>query len=282
VEKLKAENIESIEWFDDRFYKITIKDIGGEEILHIPSVTTKLGVVSKPFLARWRGDIGNREADARIWEAQEKGIRIHYAWSYYVNGCKIYYNPRKKPLYSTLEMEQIKKENPAIYVLEDQDEMYAMHKLHQFCSILKPKIVRSEFTVYSIKNNDAGTLDNLFEIADGDYMINGAKPIHLDAGFYVGDLKTGNVIDKSAFRQTAAYAYCLEEMGVGPIVGTLIMHTNAKTAKGIQGFSCLHRTRADMDADYKEYRLISKLWEVEHAGDCPKLIELPKILEINK
>mgnify|MGYP001585161168 CR=1 FL=1 len=44
-----------------------------------PSVTTVLQVLSKPALARWRGKIGNEEADKISREATELGTRVHRA-----------------------------------------------------------------------------------------------------------------------------------------------------------------------------------------------------------
>ena len=44
-----------------------------------PSVTHVLGVLAKPALARWRGKIGNEEADKISREATELGTRVHRA-----------------------------------------------------------------------------------------------------------------------------------------------------------------------------------------------------------
>ena len=40
---------ESIEWFDDRFYKITQGKDKEETVDYFASVTTKLGALAKPF-----------------------------------------------------------------------------------------------------------------------------------------------------------------------------------------------------------------------------------------
>ena len=66
-----------ISWWDSRYYPCIAPD--GSEI-YLPSVTTILGAVSKgDFLEKWRGDIGNREADLRMNEAGDRGSRVHHA-----------------------------------------------------------------------------------------------------------------------------------------------------------------------------------------------------------
>lgn len=42
-----------------------------------PSVTTVLSVIRKPFLERWRGDIGNEAADYIMHEAGDLGSEVH-------------------------------------------------------------------------------------------------------------------------------------------------------------------------------------------------------------
>src|SRR5262249_8899610 len=42
-----------------------------------PRVTTILGVIRKPFLEKWRGRIGNEEADRIAREATELGTLVH-------------------------------------------------------------------------------------------------------------------------------------------------------------------------------------------------------------
>ena len=274
--------IKMVEWFDDHWYKIDLLNDGVLETHWIPSVTTKLGIINKPFLARWRGDVGNREADARMWEAQEKGSRIHDAWHTYVTGGKVVYSPYKHPTYNEAQLAEIKAQYPNLAILGDQEEMLAIYKLDRFMEILQPEVIKAEDIVYSLKNNDAGTVDNLFRIKEGSYPINGSKPVTLKAGLYIADLKTGNMVDDNAYRQTSAYANCVEEMGQGIIEGTIIMHTNAKTRSNIEGFSAIVRSKSQMMEDYEEYRLAAALWERNNKDASPKIFDLPSIIEMKK
>ena len=266
------EDIKMVEWFNDHWYKI---ELGENEFKYIPSVTTKLGVVSKPFLAKWRGDIGNREADMRMFEAAERGSRIHRGYEIYCKGGLIIYNPVTRPNYTPEEMSKLLSENPINYICQYQDEMWDLLKLSKFIELVKPKIIASEMTVCSLKDNDAGTMDSLFEIKEGNYPVNGSKPLFIPGGVYVADLKTGNVIDKNAYRQTAAYVNCVREMKISNPVGSLILHTGSKNKNGIEGFGVHVRIGDDLKNDYKSYRLAASLWEEEHGDDSPRIFEFP-------
>ena len=272
--------IKMISWFNEHWYKVILLEEGKEVIRWIPSVTTKLGIVSQPFLAKWRGDIGNREADYRMREAQDKGSRIHHAWYTYTQKGTVLFNPFDKPLYSKEELDKIEKDSKNVSVLDDQEEMLAIWKLDKFVKIVKPTIERSEDIVYSLKNNDAGTLDNVFLINKGEYPVNGSKPLKIEAGRYIVDLKTGNQVGESAFRQVAAYAKCHEEMGLGTIDGTIILHTNSKNKSGIEGFSTILRTKDQVEEDYKAYRLAASLWEIENKNASPKIFDLPSLIKM--
>jgi len=275
-------DIKMVEYFDDRWYKILLLKDGKPDTRWIPSVTTKLNIVAKPFLAKWRGDLGNREADMRMFESQQRGTRIHYGFNVLVNGGTIVYNPWQHPTYNDEEIEKLKKDSPIFYVVQYQDEMLQLVKLSKWIKTIKPTILGSESTVYSLKNNDAGTLDLLIDIKEGEYAVNGAKPIYLEGGSYVCDLKTGSQVGDEANWQTACYAKCVEEMGqVKKVAGTMILHTGSHNKKGIEGLSTIVRTHDDIDDDYNSYRLASSLWEKKNINATPKVFDFPSILKLN-
>lgn len=275
--------VKQVEWFDNRFYKIQYEVEGKEQPVteYFASTTTKLGIIAKPFLAQWRGDIGNREADMRVFESSERGVRIHNAWCVLTTGGVVLYQPFQHPNYSIEEVAKIQEENMGnVAVIRYQDEMYDIWKLKKWLGILKPKILYSEKIVYSIKHRDAGTMDNLMLIEEGKYPVNGKEPIFIPKGIYVVDLKTGNVVDDNAFLQTADYAACAEEMGLGEIKGTLILHTGAKTKTGIEGLATLYRSKEEMGQDYQDYRLAAALWERKNADMKPRVFEFPSYLTL--
>lgn len=268
--------LETVEWFDNHFYKIVLPD---GTIDYFPSVTTKLGIIAKPFLARWRGDITNREADMRVFEAQEKGIRIHNAAYVLANNGAVLYQPFRAPNFQPGQIEAITKEYDGnVAILNYQEEYYDVLKVNQWLEIVKPEIIYSERNVCSYDYRDAGTLDYLFYIKDGEYPVNGAKPLYIPEGFYVADLKTGNQVDGDAHMQTAAYAKCLEETEGIYVDGTIILHTNAKKKSGIEGLATLLRSREQMEVDYEDYRHAARLWERKNANLKPKVFEMPTML----
>lgn len=269
--------VKTVEWFDDRYYKI----IDGKLTDYYPSVTTKLGIVAKPFLAKWRGEIGNREADMRLFEAQERGTRIHAAWETLTLGGLVVFNPPKKPLFIPEQIEEYKKQfNGLVEVIKYQDEQLQISKLKKFLEIVQPKIQSSELTVYSTSNREAGTVDNVMDIKAGEYLVNGRTPLRIPGpgGRYIVDLKTGSTIDDNAFMQTAAYARCYEEMGLGTISGTLILHTGSSIKTGIAGLGVHLRTINEVNEDYKDFRHVSAMWERKHKDDKPETFEIPALI----
>jgi hypothetical protein len=275
-------NIKLVEWFDQHFYKVCYKPIDtegneGEEIIeYIPSVTTKLGIIEKPFLATWRGDVGNREADLRMIEAQDRGSRIHAAWEVYTQGGAVIFNDYKRPVYTQQEVVDIENKFGQVYVLRNQGEMYEMTKLQKFLEMLKPITTISETTIYDLENKDAGTADNLFNVAEGDYLF-GTKPIHLIPGWYVSDLKTGKS-QGQVKKQMAAYARIVKSMGIIEPVGCLSIWTGAKNKGGIAGLSVDVMFEEDIAYEYAGYRLTADLWQRESGNLKPKVFDLPSII----
>lgn len=282
--QLKAPCVKMVEWFDQHWYKIDLlREDGKPETRWVPSVTTKLNIVDKPFLPKWRGDVGNREADMRLFEAQERGSRIHHAWHVFCTGGTILYNPWQRPNYSEEEIKALTAETEGnIVVVKYQDEMLALWKLQQLVEIVKPEMIFSEKVLYSLTHNDAGTADNAWAIKEGKYPINGKVPLYIPGGKYLLDLKNGSVVGDQANNQTAAYAHCDEEMGSEPYAGTMIVHTSANTKLGIPGLGITLRTRQEVEKDYEEYRLAAKLWEMKNENAAPRVFEFPSLIKLTK
>jgi hypothetical protein len=273
--------IKQVEWFDDRFYKVNVSEDPKKPVYeYFASATTKLGVVGKPHLGRWRGDIGNREADLRMFEAGERGTRIHHAWYTLTTGGAVIYNPWNRPNYTPQEITELTDKHLGnLAVMQYQDEMYDVLKLEAWVKAVKPKILMSEKAVYSLKYKDAGTLDNLMAIEEGDYEINGSKPLHLPKGIYVVDLKTGS-LDEDSFMQLACYANCVSEIGKQAVIGTLILHTGSSVKKAIEGLSTVYHDQSEVDKDFQDFRHASALWERKNAGLKPKIFEFPTLITL--
>jgi len=268
-----------VEWFDDHWYKI-VKD---GQTNYYPSVTTKLGIVAKPFLAQWRGDIGNREADMRLFESQQRGTRIHAAWEVLTLGGLVVYNPIQRPLFIPEQIKEFQEQyDGLVEVVKYQDEMFQLVKLKTFLDVVKPKIVASETIVYSETFRDAGTVDNVMEIEEGVYAVNGREKLKLPKGLYIVDLKTGKTLDDNAYMQTAAYKNAWEEMGKGTIKGTLILHTGSTNKTGIPGLGVPYRDSRECQKDFEDFRNVSSLWERKNAETRPTTFEFPSLLTIKE
>lgn len=291
--KAQTKEIKLVEWFDDHWYKVAY-DIGPDNkpiYDYIPSVSTKLSASPKPFLAKWRGDVGNREADLRMFEAAQSGTRIHHGWQTLTTGGTVIFNPWQKPLYSNAEIEEITKSNNGnVAVMAYQDEHYDLVKLAEWCNRVRPRYLASEMIVYDLDRKDAGTTDNVLWIPGGKYEINGAKGLLLPEGWYIADLKTGNTVDDDAFMQLSAYWKCVIWMivhgfyilpeGSGEFMGALVIHTGAKTKTAIEGLSTLYRSPEELETDYSDYRAVSQVWERKNANARPKSFEFPAVLKL--
>ena len=283
--KKKTIEVKQISWFDDHFYKIRYENEAKVEIEdYLPSVTTKLGALAKPFLIGWYGDIGTREARLRMVEQADRGSRIHWAWEIYTQGGIVIFDDPRVPLYTKEEIRAIEKAyNYNSIILKSQDEMYQMMKLQKFMEIINPVSIESEKVVYDIENRDAGTMDNLIEINEGEYLISGAKPIKLPGGFYVFDLKTGNYLGKEARMQISAYGKCVETMFPDiQIVGGLIGHTGSKNKTGIPGFSLTYLDIDQMHREYQDFRDIARVWDRNFGTRKPIIRQVPGFLTLGK
>ena len=275
-------------WFDDRFYKVRyINEMKQEVEEYFPSVTTKLGALDEPFLRRWYGQVGLEEALRVLRESADRGSRIHWAWQFYCNGGAIIYNPDSSAPYQPGEIQAIRdKYDGNIFTLRTQDEMFQMAKLMEWEKLVAPRENRTEQIVYDIDEKDAGTLDNLMLIDEGEYEIAGAKPLKLEAGWYVVDLKTGNNISSKAPMQVARYAAIVEKMYAKEehpikVVGGLIIHTSASTRKGIEGLQTIHIPREELVELNQDYKDIAKVWNRQMSSQKPMVRQLPAMIAKN-
>lgn len=271
-------NIVLIEWFNAHYYKVTVDG----QARFIPSVTTKLGVIDKPQLARWRGDVGNREADMRSYEAAQKGTRIHWAYATALNGGAVVFDPWQRPVYTEEGLAALRKEHGEIAVLRTQEEMWAISKLAVQFKHLNPQILGVEEAVYDIERGDAGTIDNILRIEAGEYFIAGPKPLRLSGGIYINDLKTGSFVGDDVWLQLAPYTIMYEKKHGVTCAGALVTHTGTSIKSGIPGLKTLFCSRDLVEEYYKKYRRISDVWMDRHEGEEPETFQLPSLITMKK
>lgn len=277
---MSEEAVVLVEWFSEHWYKVSVN----EKTHYIPSVTTKLGIIDKPFLAKWRGDIGNREADLRVYEASQMGTRIHWAWATALKGGAVIYDPWKNPVYSAEGLTDLgKKYHGNMAILRTQEEMAHLHKLQLQFKALQPLVLGVEQTVFDLEYNDAGTIDSIYKMKAGDYQVAGKTPLHIPEGLWVHDLKSGKTVDEeNVWLQTAPYLVMYEKTNNVKAVGCMVTHTNALVKSGISGLKTLLRSREQiMDQDYPDYRRAAKLWERDHKEDQPHQYSFPSIITLN-
>jgi hypothetical protein len=278
IEPKTIEPIVLVEWFDDHWYKVA-KD---GQTYWLPSVTTKLGILDKPGLARWRGDVGNREADMRVYDAGQRGKRIHWAWATALEGGVVIYDPWQTPVYTPEGIAELTaKYDGRVAVIRTQEEMFQIDKLRRQHALMKPRIVAVETKVYDLETGDAGTIDSVEEIETGSYLVNGAKPITIKGGLWVRDLKTGSWLGDEANFQTGKYLAMYEKMNGVKCAGTMITHTAATTRGGIAGLATRCRTREQVyDEDLPMYAKIAAVWDAQHKDDKPETFNFPSIITL--
>lgn len=137
----------------------------------LPSVTEAIGVIDKPFLAYWRGKLGNAECDRIAREAGELGTRVHDAIERLLKGETVEESGRVHQMLGTFE-EWRHRVNYQPVELERKVES-KIHRYH-------------------------GTLDSIGTVGDSNELI-------------ITDWKTSSKIDSTYGIQLAAYAVAYEE-----------------------------------------------------------------------
>ena len=265
------------EWFDDRYYKVHLE---GGKSLFCPSVTTKLSVVKKPFLEKWRGEIGNKMADQIMSKAADRGSRLHYCWEVINRGGAVLYNPKRNPQFSVKDIAYLQKKYKGDLVsLEDQDEQFEVFKMTKWLKIAKPKVIETELIVYDLKHKDAGALDNIMYFDKGSYNLGSTKKIKLEQGEYVFDLKTGKSVDlQSHYSQLAAYGIMYEKLKGKKLKGGMIFWSNTKTKVGYNTYVI---KRPELTKYYKRFRNAADLWEADNKNKEPKLFSFPNLISMS-
>lgn len=275
---MEENNVVMAEWFDEHWYKIKKE----KEDHYIASVTTKLDIERKYALEKWRGDVGNREADLISHDASNRGKRIHRALQIYLLGGAVIYNPVNNPIYREEDIQAIQaKSNGMIAILRDQGEMNDVWKLQKFFDILKPNVLFSEKIVFDIGLDIAGTADVVFKLKAGMYPVN-SQPLEIpQAGLYIADLKTGKVVDDSAWCQMAAYTAAYEAMKLGTIEGCLILHTGStnKAKNGIPGFNAKIMMKGELKSYLEDYFHLAAVWKRRNPNAGPMIFQFPTLIQ---
>ena len=273
---------EPILWFDQRYYPFYNDKQQIERWL--PSVTTKLGIISKgDFLDRRRGDIGNREADIRLQEAGDRGSRIHAACAIGMNGGAVAIDPpwNKAKAISEQDMKKLKKKYKGnIALLQSQEEMVAVWRFREWLKLFDKNlfVVGNEVRVCSILDNYAGSLDWIFRLKKGLYQISSKMSINIiNDGLFILDLKSGMESDSHKM-QVAAYVEGYEKTYQEKVDGGFIFYMNPKRAGGLEETKTVFMNHSDISRHYQDFLHVSVIWERNNAGQQPKIFEYPSVI----
>jgi hypothetical protein len=154
------------------------------------SVTTTLSIIRSKELERWRGELGNEEADRIRDEAADLGSTIHKI-------CELY---------------DMHKE---IFLPEDDNIKQMFEAYKQWADATVKEWIKIEDVVWCDHYWYAGRLDRL-AILKGDRTKT-----------TVIDLKTSGIVTKTMGLQLAAYQHALEDIGIKP-KRRLIVHIDKK------------------------------------------------------
>lgn len=285
-----------VEYFDDRFYTLKTSDKihpsyianipetyidrtgEGDIEIFLPSVTTIQNIESKPFLATWRGDVGNERANQILQQSQIKGGNIHRAIELMTTGHTIVFQNLKTQNITDIELEEMKK-TTMVHVVHEQTEMIQIARCRQLMDTLNVTVHESELNVFNLSGCYAGTTDGIWHIPSGEYDITG-KPEHIDGGYYVIDFKTGKSFDESSvLEQLSAYYHALNEMHMASgIVGVIGIYLNADKKRGIAGVKCAIRTIDQIQQYWTAFQIQRDLFLYRN-NVIPKRFTFPAVIE---
>lgn len=285
---LGIKDVKRVDYYDSRYYKILYEVTENRKRKlyeeHMPSVTEILGAYPKPFLARWRGDVGNERADQIITEALNLGSTIHNGAEVIAKGGCVIYNPlfQGTPLYTEKEIQKLEKLYKQIFICRFQKEFLQLWRITQLFEMLKPTNIETEQTVYSIKHKYAGTLDLLWYIREGDYSIAGSTPLYLEEGLYVGDYKTGKGVDKTNKLQISAYIQAVLE-GMPHLRkhlrgGMLIHPNNERIENGIRGLKVTLVTMEEQEEYFNNFLKVYDVYKIDKPVPTPDEYKMPTLL----
>ena len=284
-----------IEYFDDRFYKLSFPPESVPALskyfsqfpnlinltdVYLPSVTTYLGFNIDPFLPKWRGEVGNVYADYISAKALNLGSEIHRIIDSLLNGASAVYNNPKNPHFGSAQIEQLRNETEGnLIIVESQEVALQLKRFENVCEVFQPHIIQSETIVYSLKRLYAGTLDQIWKLRATKLEL-GRNKYDIPAGNYIVDIKTGkNINENQYYAQLAAYANADSLAGL-KIKGAIILHLNAGTRTGIEGVKLFVKSKKELKP-YFDYFLRTQKNYLFANNPQPTLYELPVFFNFN-
>jgi hypothetical protein len=273
--------VKQVQYFDERYYRLTLYD---DSLVWLPSVTTILQASPKPYLAKWRGQIGNAEADRIMRNSMDKGSRVHHACYIYAQGGGVIFDPPSFKELADLNKtaddlkRQFRVAGKPYVTLEDQEEMLMVRRYAEWFRVMAPKPIALEMIVYSINVGTAGMLDAAHQIEAGKYAVAGSKPLVVEqSGLYIQDLKTGNE-DNDYWMQLAVYATMYALSTGTKVQGAMITYLDANVSSGIDGCKTVLKTWDELQEDYEAFLNVKRIWQRKFGKQQPAVFDFPNVL----
>jgi hypothetical protein len=280
-----VKDVVMVQWFDDHSYKITFID--GSERSFVSASTVSGGVFALDWLPRYRGQVGNDQADQELHIAGHRGTQVHHAiytlckpgLVMFDHAPEINVNPDLREKVTNL-VAQCKANDVPYYVVRDQFNATLVNRYKKLHAVLGGKPLNSEMVVYSLTHETAGTLDQERTLEAGARLAeDGTLVVNVPTtGIWILDFKTG-AEDEAHKLQVAAYLVCLEESKRVHVEGFIICYLNGKNKKGIAGVKCVLRTREQaLEEDFPDFLRAKALWHRGHPNWEPKVAEFEAIM----
>jgi len=180
------DGIVQITTVDERCYVKAVKDEQGIPVVaFVPSVTWICGHYPKGIaFYKWLANKGWDEAESLKQSAGDKGSRVHKAIENLINGEEVRLDAQFDN--SEGKLEELSAE-----------EYGCVMSFAQWFESVKPEIITAETTIFSEKNNFAGTIDFICKIGDEKWIV---------------DFKTSQYVWPEYELQLSAYKKAMEEL----------------------------------------------------------------------
>jgi len=242
---------------DARYYDISKAYGYPVDLGKVPSVTTILSVISKPFLYRWYADQGTKKALEVLAMVQAASPVIHdyvmgnlppnflRSGSDALDGA----GDVGHRVHSYIERILKKEDIPQI----DPDAQPAVDRFREFLAQDKLQVIKTEGIVYSATYGFAGTMDGLF---GGDRVV-------------VRDWKTSSALRPEYALQGIAYKKAVEEM-TGQTVDDIEIIRFDKTGKPFNPKTDYYLVpREAHDYLWKKFLACLDVWRWQNKKDIP-------------
>lgn len=239
-----SEDLKQINIFDQRFYQRNDK--------FYPSVSTILNYFPKnKFFHDWLREVGfNSEIIAA--KAAEEGTQVHNAIEKLINGE---------------EIKWFSDDGIAKYSLEVWKMIL---KFNEFWSKYKPKLIATEYHIFSDKYEYAGTIDLIIKLNDEIWLL---------------DIKTSNSLHTTYELQLGAYAAAWNETHDIKVNKTGILWLKAATRTegkngAMQGHGWQVKIIDDIEKNLEMFNKIYDIYRLENPNDKPVYMQYPTSIKI--